>query len=69
MVPERRRTGVVRVSISPIAQRWRDKAARAEIARCRIAVFQSPSPAGNSISVKTRSIMPSRRSDLLATWL
>src|SRR5271166_4804742 len=34
-----------------------------------MAVFQSASPEGSPISLNTRSIMPSRRSPLLATWL
>src|SRR6266699_2852416 len=34
-----------------------------------MALFQPPSADGSSISLKTRSIMPSSRSSLLATWL
>src|SRR6266566_5082733 len=52
-----------------MAQRWRDRTWRAEAARWRMAVFQPAPPEGRSISLKTRSIMPSRRSPLLATWL
>ena len=39
--------GVVRDSISPTAQRWRLSASRVEIARRRIAVFQSTSVVGS----------------------
>ena len=60
---------VVRPSISPIAQRWRLSASRVETARLRSSAFQSPPGAGGSISLKTMSIIPSRRSSLLATWL
>ena len=51
--------GVVRHSIRPTAQRWRLRAARVEIARRRMAVFQSTSVDGSSISPKTMSIIPS----------
>ena len=40
----------------------------AEIARRRISARQSPSGEGSSISLNTRSTMPSRISSLLATW-
>ena len=53
---------LVRPSIWPIAQRWRPSAARVESARPRMAAFQSPPVDGGSISPKTMSIIPSRRS-------
>ena len=61
--------GEVRDCIRATAQGWRARACRAETARSRIAAFQSASAAGSSISLKTRSTMPSRSSSLLATWL
>ena len=61
--------GVRRDSISPMAQGCRVMTVRIEIARCRMATFQSRSWAGSSISLNTASIMPSRRSSLLETWL
>ena len=59
----------LRVSISPMAQLWRFSASRAEIARPRIADLQSSPIAGDSISPKTMSTMPSSSSSLLATCL
>jgi hypothetical protein len=41
--------GEVRESISPIAQGWRDKISRAEMARWRMAVFQSTPAVGRWI--------------------
>ena len=43
--------------------------ANAEVARLRMAVFQSPPMEGTSISPATMSTMPSRMSSLLATCL
>src|SRR6478672_6861654 len=63
------RPGVVRDSISPVAQGCRASTFRTEMARCRMAVRQSVSPDGRSISAKTPSIMASVRSPLLDTWL
>ena len=57
--------GLARDSIRPIAHRWRSSASRTEIARRRIAVFQSAPATGRSISAKTRSTMPSRTSLLV----
>ena len=59
--------GVARDSIRPTAQRWRLSASRVEIARSRIAVFQSTSVGGSSISLKTMSTIPSRSSSLFGT--
>ena len=56
--------GLVRDSIRPTAQRWRLSTSRVEIARRRIAVFQSTSVVGSSISPKTMSTIPSRSSSL-----
>ena len=61
--------GEVRDSIRPIAHRCRARTARTDIARWRMALFQPPAADGSSISANTRSIMPSRRSSLLVTWL
>src|SRR5947208_7936850 len=58
--------GLVRDSIRPVAQRWRRRALRVAIARWRIAAFQSGESEEKSISPKTMSTMPSRRSSLLA---
>src|SRR5215203_1903997 len=55
-------------SIRPIAQRWRARTSRSDIARSRMAVFQSAPPEGRPISLKTTSIMASMRSSLLAMW-
>ena len=59
--------GLVRDSSSAIAQGWRRSTRRAEFARRRISARQSPPAVGSSISLKTRSTMPSRISSLLAT--
>lgn len=40
-----------------------------DIARWRMARFRPPAADSNSISLNTGSIMPSKRSSLLATWL
>jgi hypothetical protein len=61
--------GAVREETSAIAQGWRPSAARAEIARSRIAGRHSLPISGSSISPKTASVMPSSRSLLLATCL
>src|SRR6266545_3036536 len=61
--------GLIRPSMRPIAQEWRNRASRIEIARWRMAVFQSAPSEGNSASLNTMSTMPSRRSPLLATCL
>ena len=45
------------------------RASRVETARLRSSAFQSPLAAGASISLKTMSTIPSRRSVLFATWL
>ena len=60
--------GRLRDSIRPIAQRWRARTSRSEIARSRMAVFQSAPPEGRPISLKTTSTIASMRSSLLATW-
>ena len=61
--------GEVRDCMSPMAHGCRDSAARAEIARSRIAPFHSAPATGRSISPKTSSTMPSRSRSLFATWL
>ena len=61
--------GEVLVDIRLIAQGWRPSAWRADSARSRMAVLQSASTSGRSISAKTKSTMPSRSWSLLATWL
>ena len=48
---------------TPVEESW------AEMARVRMAVFQSAPPDGNAISLKTRSTTPSMMSSLLNTWL
>ena len=62
------RPGLVRVSTRPIAHGWRRMASRADAARRRISLCQSPPIVGSSISLKTMSTMPSRISSLFATW-
>ena len=60
--------GLVRDSISAIAQGCAPQHLPGRVARRRISARQSPSADGSSISLKTRSTMPSRISSLLATW-
>src|SRR6266540_5878423 len=55
--------------ISIAAHGWASRTSCAEIDRRRMAVFQSVPAGGTSMSPSTRSVMPSRMSSLLATWL
>jgi hypothetical protein len=58
----------VLLPIKAIAHGCRFMTLRTEMARARIVSFQ-PNPPGTSIVLKSVSIMPSRRSSLLVTWL
>ena len=60
--------GVIRDSMSVIAQGCRRSAARVEIDLALSTVRQFDRSAGSSISANTRSTMPSRMSSLFRTW-